>query len=380
MRPRALGRSMPAPSVEDADRLARGVLRQRLRVKPKENVTIETYPSSLPWATGFVREARRLGARPLLLYEDERSYWSAVEEGRAGLVGTPGAHEWAALKGSDVYIYFWGPENLARRGRLPDREAEKLVAFNSKWYQLAQKAGVRGARMGIARVTEANARFFGVPLGSWREQVVRASLRDPASIRPSATRLARRLARGRSVRIRHPNGTDLTLALAGREPLTSLGEVTAESMKTPFGSMANVPDASVYVAVDEGTADGQFVANRRTTSPSGSPIEGGRFTFRNGRLARSAFRRGGTGFRVPYRAAGVGRDLPSFLEVGLDPAVMGGPLIEESEAGAVTVGVGRNTFAGGKTAVDFFAYLTLGGAELSIDGQKIVRGGRVLGG
>ena len=89
---------MNASSPALADRLARNVLRRCLHLQAKENVTIETFPSSLPWVAGFVREARRAGARPLVHLEDEASYWTAVKEGRAALLGTPGEHEWAALR------------------------------------------------------------------------------------------------------------------------------------------------------------------------------------------------------------------------------------------------------------------------------------------
>lgn len=370
---------MPNVTVEDADRLARGVLRRRLRVRPKENVTIETYPSSLPWAAGFVREARRLGARPLVLYEDERSYWTAVEEGRSALVGTPGEPEWAALEGSDVYVYFWGPEDLRRRGRLSDKQSEQLFAFNAKWYQLARKAGVRGARMGIARVTEPNARFFGVPLRRWREEFLRASCRDPSALRAVAARFGRLFEGSGEVRVRHPNGTDLTLALAGRTANVTIGEVTAASRRTPFGAMANVPDATVYVAVDEGTADGTFVANRPTATAFETPLEGGRFRFRDGRLVGTGFRRGGPAFRAAYHAGKAGRDRPSFLEVGLDPTILGAPMLEEMEQGAVTVGVGSNAGFGGKTSADFLGYLTVAGADLFVDGRQVVRRGRPSG-
>jgi leucyl aminopeptidase (aminopeptidase T) len=370
---------MPVPSIEQADQLARAVLRQRLHLKPKEDVTIEAYPSAIPWATGFVREARRAGARPLLLYEDERSYWTAVEDGRASLLGQPGNHEWAALRNTDVYVYFWGPEDLARRRRLPERTAEQLTAFNSKWYQLARKAELRGARMAIARLTESNARLFGTPLGSWREKVVAASMRDPAQLRSAARRVATRFERGKTVRIRHPNGTDLTLALAGRKANVAIGEVTASTQASTFGSMASVPDATVYVAVDESTADGTFVADRRTSSPSDPPLDGGRFVFRDGRLVRATFRSGGSGFRHDFAAAGEGRDRPSFLEVGLDPALRAVPLLEEAEAGAVTVGVGANAGFGGATRVDFQSYLTLSGATVSVDREPLVRRGKVVG-
>lgn len=55
-------------------------------------------------------------------------------------------------------------------------------------------------------------------------------------------------------------------------------------------------------------------------------------------------------------------------------------MLEEAEAGAVTVGVGRNVGFGGKTKGDFLAYITLGGGELSVDGRPLVRRGKVVSG
>lgn len=367
----------PSPTT-DADRLARNVLRNCLHLRSKEDLTIETYPTSLPWAAGMVREARRLGARPLVLYEDESSFWTAVEEGRGSSLGSPGDHEWAALRGTDAYVYFWGPEDVARRRALPDALQEQIFAYNPKWYQVVSKAGVRGARMTIARVTERNARIFGVPVGRWRRQVLAASLEDPARFRRRGARLRDLLERGRSARLRHPNGTDLTLGLAHRKANVTLGEVTPEMMKVPFGSMTNVPDGTVYVAVDEETADGTIVANLPTTTAFDGNLHGSRLTFRDGRLKRATFARGGAAWRAPYRAASGGKDRPSFLEVGLNPSVGDAPLLEEMVAGAVTVGVGRNDGFGGTTKSDFLGYVTLSGGELSIDGRPIVRAGRFL--
>jgi hypothetical protein len=218
-----------------------------------------------------------------------------------------------------------------------------------------------------------------VPFRPWRDQVLGASLRDPAELRPAAQKAASVFEGGRSVRIRHPNGTDLSLALAGRKATVTIGEVTPQSQKTPFGSMASVPDGSVYVAVDESTADGTFVANRRSVLGLPKPLVGGSFTFRDGRLVRSTFSGGGAGFRKAYASAGAGRERPAFLEVGLDPSLEGAPMLEEAELGAVTVGIGGNVGFGGKTRVDFLSYLTLGGAELSVDGKVLARRGRIQG-
>jgi leucyl aminopeptidase (aminopeptidase T) len=369
---------MPSvPTEAQADQLARGVLKTRLGLKPKENVTIEAYTSSLPWAAGFVRQARKMGARPLLHYEDENAYWHAVDSGNAELIGTPGDHEWAALENTDVYVYFWGPENQSRLRALPESTQEKLYAFNSRWYDLASKNGVRGARMGIARVTEENARFWGVSLARWRKELLAASSRDPKDLAHDAGRLQSALSRSALIRIQHPNGTDLTLALAKRKPTTYVGKVTPQSRKTRFGTMASVPDANVLVSLDEGTAEGTLVANRPTLV-LGSPLRGGRWTFADGRLTQASFAEGERSFQKDFAAAPAGKDRPSFFEIGMDPAIHASPTFEESERGAVTIGVGGNSGFGGKTKCDFVSYITLADATVSLDGRSIARGGRIL--
>jgi leucyl aminopeptidase (aminopeptidase T) len=370
---------MPALVPEaQADRLARNVLRSRLGLKPKERVIIETYPSSLPWANGFVREARRAGALPILHYEDEHSYWTAVEEGQAGLIGASAEHELAALSETDVYIYFWGPENLARRWRLDETTRERTVAFNSRWYELARKHGVRGARMGIARATPQNARTFGVSYAAWRAELFAASTRDIRPLVRQAERLRKILERGGPARLTHPNGTDLSFALAQRPMREGLGRVTPAELRTRFGMMASVPEALVYLSVDESTADGTVVANRPTRQGA-SPREGGRWVLNDGHLTTATYRSGGKAFRAAYRAGSRGRDLPALLEIGLDPDLRVSPLLEESEAGAVSFGVGGNTGYGGRTRSSFLDWLTVGGATLSIGGKTIVRHGRVVG-
>jgi leucyl aminopeptidase (aminopeptidase T) len=364
-------------SAAQADRLAKSVLLSRLALKPKEKVIIETYPSSLPWATGFVREARRRGATPILHYEDESSYWTAIDEGQTGLLGAEADHEMAALAEADVYIYFWGPENLARRWKLDEEAREQSTAYNSRWYEVARKNGVRGARMGIARATPQNAKAFGVSFPAWQAELYAASTRDNRLQVRQAERLRKVLENGGSARLTHPNGTDLAFGLAQRPMRESLGRVTPAEMKTSFGMMASIPESLVYIAVDESTADGTVVANRATRQ-GGSPREGGRWDLKDGHLTEFRYRTGGKEFRTAYEAVGRGRDTPALLEIGLDPSIRLSPMLEESELGAVSFGVGGNVGYGGKTRVAFQDWLTVGGATLSVNGRTIVKGGRVV--
>jgi leucyl aminopeptidase (aminopeptidase T) len=366
-----------APTAAQADSLGRAILRKRLELQPKERVTIEAYPSSLPWAAGFVREARRAGAYPMVHYEDEAAYWDAAEHGKAHLVGTLAAHERATLDETDVYVYFWGPEDVGRVERLPSKAQDSLVAFNPNWYKVAKKAGLRGARMGIARATGANAERFGLDLSNWRSEMLAASVRDPSSLLPTVGRLDRKLGGRGEVRLTHPNGTDLTLALVERSARKDTGVLPPRREWGDFGMLVNTPPGSVYVAVDESTAEGTIVANRSTTQGV-MRVTGGRWTFHDGRLASKEFAEGGPAFERLYRAATGAKDRPSFLEVGTNPDLHGSPFLEENELGAVTVGIGGNVNFGGKSRSSLFTFLTVGGANLSIGGQDVVKAGRVL--
>src|ERR1700732_908298 len=90
-------------------RFARSILTRNLAVQKGERVMIETWTHTLPWAAAMAREARRLGARPLVVYEDEAGYWDSIAAGEEKLLGKPGKHEWAAVEKSDVYVFFSGP-------------------------------------------------------------------------------------------------------------------------------------------------------------------------------------------------------------------------------------------------------------------------------
>jgi len=321
-----------------------------------------------------------LGAKPLVHYEDEASYWAAVEEGRANLIGAPGSHEWAALAETDVYVYFWGPEDNGRLDRLPAKTSEKLVEFNPEWYKRAAKYGVRGVRMAIARATPANARHWGVSLSAWQKELAASSALDPETYRNKAEKLRRSLEGAGKVRVRHPNGTDLSLRLVRRKATTVLGLATPSEVRKgprPFGVMANVPDGSVYVAVDERTAEGTVVANRNLAG-FGSPIRGAKWTFRGGRLVRQSYEEGGDIVRKAFAAGKDGRDRPGMLEVGLDPKARIAPMMQENELGAVSIGIGSNAGFGGKTRANFNAILTVAGAELTVGDRTVVRGGHVF--
>ncbi len=363
---------MSGPQISPATRskVARSVLTKNLGLRPGETVIVEAWTHTLPWAVAFAREARRIGAYPIVPYEDEESYWDAVDEGEFNVLGVKARHEWAALARTNVYVHFWGPGDRARLDSLPDAQREKLFAFNKDWYATARKAGLRGARMELGRPFPTLARSYGVDLAKWTGQLVRATLVDPAQFERRAAPIVRALTRGRKVRIRDPNGTDLTLALARRRVNVAAGRPRVEDRARPFDFLTGLPSGAIRVSLDESVADGTFVGNRscyyeamRATGPV--------FRFRSGRLVKAEFERGQERFDRGYRTGGKGRDRPGFLSIGLNPELKDTPQVEDLERGAVMVSVGGNGFQGGKNRSSFFGWAINAGATVEVDGRPV---------
>jgi leucyl aminopeptidase (aminopeptidase T) len=365
---------------EAARAMARRVLRKYLAVRPGERVTIESWSSTLAEANAFVLETLRAGARPLLLYQDEPTYWAAATEVPARRLAVLGEHRKAALERTDVLVSFFGPSDRERFHALPSATMFQLGAYQDALYDAAAKAGARAVQMALGRVSAASARMYGVDETAWRKELVEACLLDPARFRKEGARLADRLRRGRKLELRHPNGTELTLRLAGRRPQVSDGAVRPARPRSLW-TLTTLPAGVVSVAVDERSAEGVFRSNVTSSiglSDTVGELAGGRWTFRDGRLANFRYDEGEEFFQQSYGRAKEGRDRPASISIGLNPALKIAPLLEDQGRGTITLHIGRNDYLGGRTSTPWWAWLFLRGAELLVDGRPLVQGGELL--
>ncbi|MGI0055624.1 MAG: hypothetical protein ACREBZ_07960 [Thermoplasmata archaeon] len=352
-------------------KLARAVLTKNLKVKSGENVVIEGWSRMLPWSTALAREARRLGAFPIVLYENEDSYWDSVDAHEDEVLGASPGHEWAALGKTDVYIHMWNAGDRLRMDKLPPKRAEKLFRWNPAWYKAAAKAGLRGSRLEIGRPFPNLAKVYGVDQSTWMDQLVAGTCVDPSELQVAGLPIKKALERGRRIRVYDDLGTDLTLGLAHREARLDAGWVTKEDMKSPFAMLNLLPAGGVRVALDESVAEGTIKANRTSYTDVGMST-GGVFEFRKGRLVRHTYDTGAQFFDKPYKTAGKGRDQPGYISIGLNPMLHNTPQLEDREAGAITVSVGNNVFnAGGKNKARFSGIVVNVGARVEIDGKPL---------
>ncbi len=350
---------------------AKAVLSQNLQVRPGENVVIEGWSHVLPWATALAREARRLGAHPLVLYENDGAYWDSIEAHEDEVLGANPTHEWAMLGKTDVYIHMWNAPDRLRLEALGPKRAQKIFGWNPAWYKTAAKAGLRGSRLEIGRPFPSLAKVYGVNQSKWMDQVVAGTLVDPVRLRAVGTPIARALGRGRRIRIHDDHGTDITMGLAHRRARIDSGRIAREDIGIPFGMLNLLPAGAVRVALDETVGEGVFRANRPSYNDTGMST-GGVFEFRKGRLVRHHYDTGAKFFDQGYPRGGKGRDRPGYLAIGLNPKLHSTPQLEDREAGAITLSVGGNAFLpGGKNKTNFGGIVVNVGAKVEIDGRPL---------
>jgi leucyl aminopeptidase (aminopeptidase T) len=364
---------------------ARNVLRNSLLLRRGENLLVETWSGTQAWAESLLLEARILGARPLLVVEDEATYWKGVEEAPASHLGQVGSHEWAALKACDAHVYFWGPNDTIREEALPSSIRNRIMANDHEWFRLVQRSGIRSIRWDLGRSNEVWAHRYGVDLAKWQSELIEGATVDPRPMRRDGQHLAKKFRTGKSVRITHKNGTDLTLRLAGRRARVDDGVIDAADVRA--GDVVQVvPSGVTVVTVDERFAEGTFVSEGpggvafSSESHGQIPLRGGRWSFRSGKLTDYSFERGEAEFRRAYKAAGPGKERPGLISVGLNPSTTSIPLLFDQERGVLSLTVGRNSEMGGHNRGSrFVAYLPIRHADLAVDGTPVLRNGEFVG-
>ncbi len=359
--------------------VARALLGNAVRARRGEHVAIATWTHTIPWAAACAAEARRLGALPYLLLEDEAAFWHSIDL-------APQTRQWAgpprpvvsALARSDALVYFPGPADRARLHALPPGQLAPFLGADDAWLRRTRSAGVRGVRCLLGYVSEANAERWGVPAATWRSQLIRGITDvDYPAMGRTGRKVAEILARGRTLRLTAANGTDLTLRLRGRGPWVDDGVVDADDRRRGR-TLATAPGGTVVVAVDERASAGMVVGNRPSFLGSGR-VEGAQWEIEDGRLRNYWYTEGSDGFETEFAAAPRGREIVGLLALGLNESLAPGvPQAEDAAAGVATVAIGGNHLYGGRNRCRFLSWITVAEATIAVDGHPVVDRGKIL--
>jgi leucyl aminopeptidase (aminopeptidase T) len=359
--------------------VARAILGGALRVRRGEHVAVLTWNHTLPWATACVIEARRVGARPFLVLEDEAAFWQSLDLG-------PSPRPWAglappmraAVARAEVLVSFPGPADRPRLRALPPEKLRPFLGPEDDGIVHSRRAGNRGVRCLLGYVSDAQAERWSVPAAMWRSQLIRGIVDvDYGAMARDAQRAARLLRHGRSLRLMAANGTDLSLRLRGRTPWVDDGRIDRDDRRHGRNVSAS-PAGSVVVAVDEGSAQGTVVGNRPSFLASGR-VAGAQWEVERGRLRNYWYTEGAESFESEFAHAPRGREVVGLFALGLNPALAPGvPQAEDAEAGTVTLAIGGNSLYAGRNRCRYLSWITVGEATVTVDGHPLADRGKLL--
>jgi leucyl aminopeptidase (aminopeptidase T) len=357
--------------------LARAVLSNCIGLQKGQSVVVEAWTKNLPWVDAFLVEARRIGAFPLVYYESDAAFWETQESEASESLGVLTPLDRALLQVADAYVYFYGPSDRRRFLTLPKDQFKQLINYEHEWHNIASERGIRLCRVELTRATPKLARDFGVNYEKWIRELYEASIIDPESISRSGKNLAKKLETGERLEIKHDNGTDLKLNLKRRRTFVWNGRYDEELGKLGHG--ATLPSGAVMTTLDEGYAVGQIVSNQTVRFGTGrGTAKGVTWIFKEGRLIDYTFRTGREEFLKDVADIGDQNLKPAFFSVGLNPKIHISPLFESFEKGTVSFSIGANEELGGESKGKHHSWISLRGANVIIDGESVVRAGKLV--
>lgn len=349
-------------------------------IKPGELVLVTGGQQDRALLEALALYVQKAGAHPVLQVESEsleRNSLLEVPAAADSSIAAGAAKLWGAL---DTVLTVPHVERLDYLSTVPAERRSSRTAALLKLEELANRRAVKRVELGNGIYpTEENARRLGISRPALTTAFYSAVAVDPAALATEGAKVARVLQTGKAVRLTHPNGTDLKLALAGRAPTVSDGALSPDEVKQGGAkTLSWLPAGEVYVAPAPGTAEGTVVVNRAYYL--GNEISGLRLTFKAGRLTSMSAQKG----LGPLEAAFAAEKDPrkgdfAFLDIGLNPMLEAEKILTFTSRGMVTVGFGNNLWAGGENNVPFeVGGCYLPGATLTVDGKPLVKDGKVL--
>ena len=236
------------------DKVAKKVVSETLRLKKGETLTIESWNNGLPFARRLVVEARRIGAIPVVVFEDESAYVEGVKVTPKDVLGSMGKQEFGLLAGSDAYVFIPGPPIGAYSPQLSRQEVTDSTKYNHSWYEAAEKARLRGARLPFGYVGKDYAKLIKKRPEEVARHQLRAALADFSSISASGRAVGQVLQDGAQATLLTPGGR-LEFTLRGELEVED-GVVDEKDVAGGY-NMTYVPPGYVSKQVDLGVREGQ---------------------------------------------------------------------------------------------------------------------------
>jgi len=364
-------------STLDTDQLATTLITANAGVQADDIVLITGTAEDLQLLEDLAVQARRIGAHPLIVVQSDRLQRRMFVDVPAELdTQSPRlALELARIVDVQINVPTGNDPGL-----LADVPAERFAAVGKTFAAVDAAEREHGRRYielsNETYPTDWRAEQFGLTREELSDLFWSAVQVEPAQLHSAGEAIRSRLEKGKTLRITHPNGTDLEVGIGGRTAYVSDGVIDeADLAKGPAGRSVWLPAGEVYVTPVPGTARGKVVVDHSFIE--GQEVRDLTLEFQDGRVTSMTAASGLDRLKALYDAADDAKAEFAVVDIGLNPslATTEGRVRTWTPAGMVTIGIGNNTWAGGDNSVNFAWNGHLAGATVTIDGETVVEDG-----
>ena len=329
------------------DNLAKKVLHESLRVQKGETVTVETWKTGLEFAKRIILEARKIGASTLLLFEDESTFIESAKTVPKENLGLMGRHEFALLSHTNVYIFIPGPPIAAYTKAVTQDERSAATAYNHAWYDAAEKAGLRGARLSFGYIGSDIAKLYGKSQKAIVSHQLKASFVDLNEMRVKGNQIAAKLEDGFDASIVSREG-NINFILEG-DAIVEDGIVDDKDV-AQGNNMIYIPPGRVRKHINPKSLNGSIEVS--LAEIYSGRVEGIKLEFKEGFLSSWSAKRNAKLLDSLVEKITPERMQVSFIELGINPLMKYGNAQDRFVSGAITIGLPR--LAGVLYAASFY--------------------------
>jgi leucyl aminopeptidase (aminopeptidase T) len=261
-------------------KVARKVVSETLHLKKGDSVTVETWNNGFPLASKVVIEARKIGAHPIMIFEDEDTYVEGVRNMPKGSLGKMGKHEYELLTATDAYFFIPNEVLEGYTRRLSPDVVGKSTDYGSSWYEAAEKAKIRGARMSFGFAGKELGKILGKGVDKIVTEQLKATLVDYKAIQRTGKRLESELGAGTAGLLTSP-GSELKFQFESGAARIEDGVVDEEDISNGY-NMAYMPPGMLVKHVNPDSVTGKVKLSPTLTWRG--VIDGAVLEFEKGRL------------------------------------------------------------------------------------------------
>jgi leucyl aminopeptidase (aminopeptidase T) len=365
----------------DLEKLAERLVTQSVGVKEGEVVLISGGSQDQELLENIAVQVRKFGGFPLVTLSSDRM-------AKRMLTDVPEKYDTQLdaldMKLAEVANVAISVDRNLTEGLFADADQRRLATRAKAGQPIAdifRKRNVRTIEIGNGLYpTDWRAKRYGMTEDELTKTFWEGVNVDYSSLASRAEQVRGVVASGSEVQIKDSNGTDFKVKVQGRPVLTSDGIISAEDVQKGSGAVQiYLPAGEVYVTPVAGTAEGKIV--RAKEYFEGKEIQNLTLTFAGGKLV--SMTGSGPGFdlmKAQYDAAGEGKELFAVVDFGINPSVKlpaSSAVGTWVPAGTVTVGMGNNVWAGGENKAPYGYFVSLVGANVTLDGKPIIESGQL---